>query len=415
MTSVLISGKRKLSGELNIQGSKNAVLPIMAAALLPKGVCRLHGCPKIRDVREMIKLLEKTGARVYWEGDTLCIDSTLITPAAFDTTDTASTRASILMLGAMLSRVQACSISLPGGCAIGSRPVDLHLYALTCLGYKINEQERIVAEGGCPGGTEICFSYPSVGATQNAIMASVFCKKETRIKNAAREPEVVSLCEFLNSAGANIYGAGTREIRICGVDRLYPVDYCVPSDRIVLGTYLLCVLAAGGDVIFNRVCPKEQGALLHMLRKAGAELETEERKIRVCSKQKTEGFGYVKTAPYPGFPTDMQSQLMAVATVCKGTSTIEEAIFESRMSTAGELIKMGADITIRNNIATISGVETLRGAKVAAGDLRGAAALVIAGLSAEGKTEMSGYEYLCRGYEKMIQDLCLLGADVTIG
>lgn len=414
MSSLLISGGCPLSGAITVQGSKNAALPLMAAALLLPGITRLEGCPDISDVSAMSELLRKFGAGVYREENALCIDAACVRPEPLKEEDTRKTRACVLVLGALLARCGQARMAYPGGCAIGSRPVDLHLEAFRSLGVKVTEQEDIFCDSEMLSGGEISFPFSSVGATQNALLASVLAEGTTRIHNAALEPEIFHLCRFLNQAGAEIEGIGTRHLSVRGVKRLNPVSYRIPADRIVAGTYMAAVLAAGGEVMLKNAPADEMQAVTGPLVRAGGSIRTMKDGIFVKKKKRLEGFDYLCTEPYPGFPTDLQSQFMALAAGADGTSVIEENIFEARFRTAEELKRMGARIYLEENRAIVSGVERLHGAKIKASDLRGAAALVIAALSAEGETMMEGYEYIARGYEDIIGDLSGLGAKIRI-
>ena len=414
MASLLISGGRPLCGEIKIQGSKNAVLPLMAAALLLPGTTRLSGCPRISDVAAMAELLEQVGARVSWEEDTLCIDAATVHPIPLKQEDTRKTRASILLLGALLGRTQCCEMAYPGGCAIGSRPIDLHLKALRGMGYTVWEREELFCEGKGVAGADIYFTFPSVGATQNALLTAATIPGETRLHGVAREPEVQVLCRFLQKAGVRIDGIGTKNLKIKGSEVLMPVNEVVPSDRIVAGTYLVAVLAAGGNALLHCDCVRELAALVKPLRAAGAKIFELPEGIRVGAGERLTALDYLVTEPYPGFPTDMQSQVMALAAVCEGTTILEERVFEARLATAAQLKRMGAKIYLEENRAIIQGVSRLRGAAVEAGDLRGAAALVIGGLSAEGETLLAGYSYILRGYEDIVRDFTALGAELRL-
>lgn len=414
MSSLLISGGCPLNGGITVQGSKNTALPLMAAALLLPGVTRLEGCPDISDVSAMSKLLEKFGANVYREGNALCIDAASIKPESLQQGDTKKTRACVLLLGAMLARCGEARMAHPGGCAIGSRPVDLHLEAFRCLGAEVVEEENISCKAAALAGGVICFPFPSVGATQNAILASVLAEGTTRIHNAAAEPEVAHLCLFLNQAGALVEGIGGRHLVIHGVKQLAPVSYRVPADRIVAGTYMAAVLAAGGEVLLKNAPAAELRAVIEPLRQAGGGIHALKEGLLVKKGKRLAGFDYLCTAPYPGFPTDMQPQFIALAAGADGASVMEEAIFDARFRAAGELNRMGARIYLEENRAVINGVEALHGARITAADLRGAAALVIAALYAEGETVVDGYEYIERGYEDIVRDLSGLGAKISI-
>ncbi|MDE7297874.1 MAG: UDP-N-acetylglucosamine 1-carboxyvinyltransferase [Lachnospiraceae bacterium] len=414
MASLKISGGNPLYGKLPVQGSKNAVLPMMAAALLLPGETQLAGCPHISDVEAMAEVLRACGASVVWQDSVLCIDASNVFPADIPAESTRRTRACVLLLGALLARCRRAVMARPGGCAIGERPIDLHLYALRRLGADImgagEKEELLCCEAERLTGGEISFRFPSVGATQNAILAAVLAKGTTRIHNAAAEPEVTWLCRFLNRAGAGIAGAGTQHLEIEGGRPLHAVSFEVPPDRIVAGTYLAAVLAAGGEVLLQRVCAEELSSVTEVLSAAGGLLRRTEEGLLVKKNGRLRAFDYLCTAPYPGFPTDMQSQLLALAACADGTTVLEEKIFEARFHIVDEFIRMGADIYVEESCAIVNGVRALHGERVEARDLRGAAALVVGALAAEGTTVIAGAEYIRRGYEDIVGDLSRLGA-----
>ncbi len=412
MSCLRVMGGVPLEGEIKIQGSKNAVLPMMAAALLIPGKTRFENCPDIADVRAMTALLEKLGAAVTRAGSVLEIDASAICPVFLTARDMADTRGCILLLGALAARFGEAEVSHPGGCVIGKRPVDLHLFALAALGARLSGEEVIRCQKSCLSGAEIVFPIPSVGATQNALLAAVLADGQTWIHNAAREPEVVHLCNFLNAAGAKITGAGTPHLKICGVKRLFPVQYAVPPDRIVAGTYMAAVLSAGGRVLLKGADAEELSAVIRPLRAAGGRIKVLAEGILAEKKQPLGAFDYVKTEPYPGFPTDMQSQFLVLASLAEGVSVVEETIFEARFAVVPELRKMGARIYVEENKAVVEGGGQLLGNELCGRDLRGTAALVIAALSAEGESIVRGMEYLERGYENFVQGLRGLGAKV---
>lgn len=385
---------------------------MMAAALLIPGVTRLRRCPRIADVTAMAELLKKFGVLVWWEGEVLCLDASRVQEQTVLQEETKKTRACVLLLGALLGRLHSAGMAYPGGCAIGDRPVNLHLDAFRRMGIVVMEKEQISCRADQLQGGEISFPISSVGATQNVILAAVLAKGETRIHQAALEPEVQALCLFLKAAGADISGIGTRHLRITGVSRLSELEYLVPADRIVAGTYLTAVLSAGGEVLMEDVPVQELTAVTAQLRQAGACISILPQALLVTAKGRLEAFDYLRTSSYPGFPTDMQSQFMALAAGAHGISVIEETIFNDRFRVAGELIQMGAEIYLEENKALVHGQERLHGADVTASDLRGGAALVTAALKAEGTTRLGGYEYLARGYEGLVENLRMLGADI---
>lgn len=412
MACLRVLGGFPLEGEIKVQGSKNAVLPMMAAALLIPGETRFENCPDIADVRALVVLLEKLGAVVKREGDALLIDAAAAHPVFLSKDDMADTRGCILLLGALVARFGEAALAHPGGCVIGKRPVDLHLFALRALGAELFGEETIRCEKSHLKGAEIVFPIPSVGATQNALLAAVLAEGWTWIHNAAREPEVVHLCNFLNAAGANITGIGTAHLAVCGVKQLSPVSYIVPPDRIVAGTYMAAVLGVGGQVYLKGADATELTAVTEPLKYAGGEIRVFPDGILVKKKGRLRAFDYIRTQPYPAFPTDMQSQFLALACVAEGVSIVEETIFEARFGVVPELRKMGAQIYVEENKAIVSGVPCLSCQVLNGTDLRGTAALVIAALLAEGESVVYGMEYLLRGYENFAQGLQKLGADV---
>lgn len=413
MSSVIIEGGNPLNGEVCIQGSKNAVLPILAATVLTDGMTKLQGCPRILDVDCMLTMLEKLGCQTSFAENVLTIDTTDAELVCFAEKETEKTRASVLLLGAMLGRFHKAVLSFPGGCTIGTRPVDLHLSALRKMGAVIETKDGILCcYANRLSGAEISLTFPSVGATENIILAAVLADGVTRISNAAREPEICALCSFLRLAGAKIAGDGTRQIFIEGVKRLNAVNYRLPYDRIVAGTYLTAVAAAGGDAVLCGVVEEEQKALLEVLKVCGCKLRLEEEVCCITRKGRLTGTNII-TEPYPGFPTDMQSQILSMLTLAEGQSRIKEQIFENRFQNKEELLRMGAKLFVDGRTITIKGVEALSGMQVKATDLRGGAGLCIAGLMAEGTTMVSGMEYVERGYEDIVRDLSDLGAKIA--
>ncbi|CUH92368.1 UDP-N-acetylglucosamine 1-carboxyvinyltransferase [Herbinix luporum] len=418
MSSIMVIGGSKLNGEIKIQGSKNAALPIIAATILNKGITVLKNCPKILDVFHMIKVLKELGCVAIWEGSTLIIDTTTVNSPKVSEDSVQKMRSSILFLGALLGRCHEVSIAYPGGCLIGKRPIDYHLDSIK----KMNVNQVFLGEDKdiihCFTdkivGTDIFLKFPSVGATQNIILAAVLSEGVTRIFNAAREPEVVELCNFLLEAGARICGKGTAFIEIEGVKQLHDVEFTLSSDRIVTGTYMAAVAAAGGNVILHDVPIRHIESVIRVLDKVGCNINPKGNSLKISCDKRPNPYELLKTKPYPGFPTDMQSQLMTVLSIADGESTIVEEIFESRYQNVNELKKMGANITVINseNKALISGVKQLKSAVVKAHDLRAGAALVIAGLVAEGRTIVKNSASIERGYEDICRDLSNLGANI---
>ncbi len=413
MSSYLISGGRSLSGQLHVHGSKNAALPIIAASLLHHGVTVIRGCPDILDVRYMIEILRSIGCGVLYEGDVLQIDASEICLENISRECVGKMRSSILLLGAALGRCRRMILDYPGGCTIGARPVDIHLKALEQMGVHIEEKDGAIhCETGGLSGVRIVLPYPSVGATENLMMAGAMAEGITWIQNAAKEPEVSDLAGFLSAMGVSIYGAGTDRIGILGKCSLHDAEYKVMTDRIVAGTYLLAAAGTGGEIELLDVAEQHIHCLLHLCEAMGCEIRMTERGIRIKSARRLFAVEDIHTQPFPGFPTDMQSQLMAVLATARGESVIYEHIFENRFRTAGELQKMGADIQIKNNRAVIHGVRKLKGCHVSAKDLRGGAALVIAGLMAEGDTIVENSIFVERGYQDICKDLTQLGAEI---
>lgn len=419
MSSIQVIGGEQLKGELLIQGSKNAALPIIAATILNKGNTILKNCPKILDVYHMINILEELGCIATWDGNSLYVDTSKVNSTSVPEASVVKMRSSILFLGALLGAYHEVTIAYPGGCSIGKRPINYHLNAIQKMNvvqeFEGKDQNIIHCYTNAIKGNDIFLEFPSVGATQNIILASVLSEGVTRIFNAAREPEITELCNYLLEAGARICGKGSSFIEIEGVKKLHDAEFTLPSDRIVAGTYMAAVAAANGDVVFRETPTKDLASIIRILSKAGCNMDIQKDSIRLCSKHKPLPINLIKTQPYPGFPTDMQSQIMSVLSIADGNSTIVEEIFESRFQNAYELKKMGARIMLKEvtKEAAISGVGRLHGAVVTAHDLRGGAALVIAGLMAEGTTIVREATSIERGYEDICRDLSLLGANVN--
>lgn len=413
MNSINIIGGNTLCGEVSIQGSKNAALPLLAATVLIKGVSVIHNCPRITDIFYMIKILESIGCKVEFLGNCLKVDATDITATSLPEEYAKRMRSSFIFAGAMLARKKEVSIHYPGGCVIGDRPIDIHLDALHKMGVKfVEKEETIYGSTKKLVGNEIVLSFPSVGATQNVIMASVLAEGNTVIRGAAKEPEVTELCSFLQKAGAKIQGIGSETLYIEGVSKLREIEYQVVADRIVAGTYLLAAAATKGAVFLENAPIEHMDSMLLMLKNIGAKVHVEKNSIFINGEGADKSVPYMETEVYPGYPTDLQSPLMAVLTKARGISVIKENIFENRFRISGELNRMGAKIFIKDNHALIYGVEKLQGAQVRAEELRGGAALIIAGLMAEGSTKIAGLSYIERGYEDIVRDLKCLGAKI---
>ncbi|MGN0466916.1 MAG: UDP-N-acetylglucosamine 1-carboxyvinyltransferase [Lachnospiraceae bacterium] len=412
--NILVRGSGKLAGTVSVQGSKNSALPLLASSLLCRDVTILYNCPQITDIDCMVSIMRELGCKIIREGHKIIIDSRQLSSTDISSYYGSQMRASVILLGALLAREKYASVGVPGGCKIGARPIDIHLKGLSCLGAQITQrEERIILNCERLLGGEITLSYPSVGATENLIMAAVLAKGRTVLYNCAMEPEIDDLVLHLIQMGAKIKGVGTKVLTIDGVKQLYGVKCHVPFDRIVAGTYLLGAMHAKGEVRLQNIQEaKRLESVLLFLKKMGAFVEICEEEIGVYVEKPLRGI-HIHTRPYPGIPTDLQSVFLVLATNAIEMSFIYENIFESRFRVANELKKMGADITVHGNKAMINPVKKLHGAKVVATDLRGGAALVIAGVAAEGETEIEQISYIQRGYEDIVKDLSALGAKVT--
>lgn len=413
-----ITGGNPLCGEITVQGSKNAALPILAACLLGEGPCVIKNCPRISDIADLQILMHRLGCEVKREQDQLIFDNQNLCGCEINGAEAVRIRSSVLFLGALLGKMGKAVLPYPGGCAIGARPIDQHLMALERLGVRFSFQgERICAVCEKLHGSEITLDCPSVGATENVILTAVMAEGQTILRNAAQEPEIEELCAFLNQRGAKICRTQEGTIYICGVSSLHPVKWRLRSDRIVAGTYLLAVMAAGGSLHMHQVMSEDLNALFPILKKMGARLEYTKDSVKLEYPQggSYRAIPYIETAPYPGFPTDLQSPLMAVLCRAAGRSVICETVFESRFRTAKELRKMGAEIQTEGRCACIYGHCCFRPAQVEAPDLRGGAALVIAALAANGTSRISNIEYIERGYEDICRDLNSLGAKMQKG
>ncbi len=415
MDTLIIRGAKSLQGQLKISGSKNATLPIMAASLLASGEVVLSGVPDLDDITVMSEVLSNLGAIVKREHDNMIIDPRTINSIEVPETVSRRMRASNLVMGALLARFARARVAYPGGCAIGTRPMDLHLKGFRHLGYEINEEFGFM-EGKAIrlAGKEILLDFPSVGATENIMMAASLTPGTSIIRNAAREPEIVDLQNFLNRMGARIRGAGLDTIRIEGVRRLDGVEHTVIPDRIEAGTFMVAAAISRGDVWLDNVVPEHIQPLVAKLREIGVEINPWSSGIRVVGNTNLRP-GDIKTMPYPGFPTDMQAQMMAFLSTVYGTSIIVETIFENRFMHVQELRRMGADIKIEGRVAIIKGRKRLQGTTVEATDLRAGAALILAGLYAEGETTISRVEHIDRGYDKIHHKLAAIGADIERG
>ena len=409
-----IKGKNPLSGMLTVHGAKNSVLPILAATLLASGQSTLYNCPELTDVSITMDILRELGCQVRREGSTLVVDASQPTSARIPHHLMQEMRSSIVFLGALLSRMGEGQLSYPGGCELGPRPIVLHLSSLRALGAESKEQQgMLIAKGGNLVGKDIFLSIPSVGATQNLMLAACGAVGTTTIVGAAKEPEIIELQTVLQKMGAKVWGAGSSVIQIEGGYPLHGIEHHIQGDRIVAATYLCAVAACGGDVTVQGVSTQYMGAVLDGLERAGCHLQMGQKQVRLQSGGKLQGISMVRTAPYPGFPTDAQAIFMAALSGGTGTTMFEENLFDSRYRHVDELSRMGANIQVSGRVAVVTGRE-LHGAQVNGTDLRGAAALVVAALSAQGESKVTGLHHIRRGYERLEQALRGLGASIAL-
>lgn len=413
MKKLLVKGGTALKGQVEISGSKNAILPIMAASLMSSGEVILHGVPELEDINVMSEALTILGAKVKREENVMVIDGSMVNSCELPEHISRRMRASNLVMGPLLGRFKHTRVAYPGGCAIGSRPMDLHLKGFRYLGYEIIETHGLMIgkAGSSCYGKEIMLDVPSVGATENIMMAAAMTPGVTIIRNAAREPEIVDLQNFLNRMGARIKGAGLDTIRIEGVDKLGGVEHTVIPDRIEAGTFMVGGAITRGDVWIKNVVIEHLQPLISKLKEIGVEIVPSSCGIRVMGSNRYQPTD-IKTMPYPGFPTDMQAQMMALLATIEGTSVIVETIFENRFMHVPELRRMGADIKVEGRVAIIKGNTAWEGASVESTDLRAGAALILAGLYAQGETTVGRLEHVERGYEKIHEKLRRLGADI---
>ncbi len=412
MDKIIVEGGRPLTGEVNISGAKNAALPILVSSLLTDGLCTFSNVPNLKDIESIKLLLSHLGAKIETDGDVVKIDASNILnhEAPYDLVR--KMRASILVLGPLIARLKKARVSLPGGCAIGARPINLHLKGLACLGASIELKHGYVeAYAKKLKGSEIYLDVATVTGTENIMMAAVLAKGSTVIYNAAREPEIIALADVLKKMGADIHGAGTSAITIMGVSSLSPVSVSIIPDRIETGTLMVAAVLTGGDVKLLGAEPDHLEAVIHKLSLTGAKIKIDGKNIRVKGIDNIASVD-VKTLPYPGFPSDMQAQFMVLMSVAGGLSLISETVFENRFIHVGELKRMGADITVAGNAAMVKGVKMLSGAPVMASDLRAGASLILAGLVARGKTEVNRVYHLDRGYEALEEKFAGLGAAI---
>lgn len=413
MEKLVITGGRRLNGDVYISGAKNAAVAIIPAAIMADGVCIIDNLPNIEDVASLNSTLNKMGAvSEYSDKHTLKVDSTgdITTCAIFD--EVKKIRASYYLLGALLGRYKRAEVALPGGCNFGTRPIDLHLKGFKLLGAEVDVSDGIVkVSADRLIGTQIYMDQVSVGATINIMLAASMAEGTTIIENAAKEPHVVDTANFLNMMGANIKGAGTDIIRIKGVEKLHGAEYTIIPDQIEAGTYMIAAAMAGGDVTVKNIIPKHMDSLTAKLAEMGIRIVKNDDSITVIAEKRPD-CANIKTMSYPGFPTDLQPQMTALLSICKGISVVTENVWDNRYQYVDELRKLGAKITVESRVAMIEGVEKLRGAKVSATDLRAGAAMVVAGLFADGITEIDNIKYIDRGYEEIEEKLSSLGASV---
>ena len=412
MDKFIVNGGNQISGSVDISGAKNAVLPLMTAALLVDGKTTINSVPDLRDTRTMIRLLEIIGAKVAFKNNSLSINASDVNnlEAPYDLVKTM--RASFYVLGPLLARFGEVRVSLPGGCAWGPRPVDFHLKGLEKLGAKISlESGYILAKAKHLKGNKISFDFPSVGATGNILMASVLARGETHIENAAKEPEIVQLCEVLNQMGANIFGIGTDTLTVHGVDKLHSVDINVIPDRIEAGTYLIAGATMGG-ITLNNCNPKHLEDVINKLKLSGANIYSNENSLSIEKIDSIESVD-ITTEVYPGFPTDLQAQWMAFMSIAKGKSTIIDTVYHDRFTHIPELNRLGANIQLKDNKAIVDGVNKLKGAQVMSTDIRASAALILGAIIAEGKTEISRVYHIDRGYDSIEKKFQSLGVDIV--
>ena len=414
MEKLIVKGGKRLVGTVKTSGAKNAVLPIIAASIMGTSPSHFDEVPMLEDVRTISEVLRSLGIKVdSKEKNCLDIDSTVVESYEPPCELMRNMRASFFVMGPLLARMGKARIYMPGGCAIGARPVDIHLKGFEALGVVLDQQDGFI-EATTPNGLKgatIYFDFPSVGATENVMMAAALAEGVTILENAAEEPEIVALASYLNKMGAKIRGAGTDVIRIEGVKELHGADYTIIPDRIEAGTYMIAAAMTGGDVIIDNVLPEHQKPLIAKLREAGAIVEEDIDKVRVIGNGTLKGVS-VKTLPYPGFPTDMQAQIMAMMVVSEGNSKVTETVFENRFMHVEELNRMGATITTADRSANIEGPAKLVGCDVRATDLRAGAAMILAGLVAEGETRIGDLHHIDRGYEDIVEKLKNLGADI---
>ncbi len=414
MAKLIVEGGRKLQGQIDVQGAKNSALPVLSATLLSRGENILHCCPLISDINAAVRILRYLGCRVSMQDHTMLVDSSDMNRYDIPENLMREMRSSIVFLGAIIARAGEARLYYPGGCELGPRPIDLHLSSLRKMGVFIDERHGCIS---CRvrdrlSGAKIVLPFPSVGATENIILAAVLAKGTTVIANAAREPEISDLCDYLCRCGAKIYGFGESTILIDGVDSLSPSVHTIIPDRIAAVTLMAAAAVTGGEITLNGIIGSHIDAIVPLFEESGCIIKIKDGKLKMICPQKLKSFKSARTMPYPGFPTDAQAVMMSVASVAKGTTVFVENIFESRYRHVEDLTRLGANIKVANKVAVVEGVDRLFGAKVVAKELRGAAALVVASLKAEGKSEIKGVNFLERGYENLEVTLAQMGAEI---
>ncbi len=413
MSRLLIQGGNRLAGEVTIQGAKNSVLPVLAATILTGGEVELRRCPHLRDVEASIRILQALGCRAAWQGDNLAVDTSRMSGCAIPDALMREMRSSAIFLGAILARCGQAELSYPGGCELGPRPIDLHISGLRALGAEIDDTGGTLhCKAQKLTGREIVLGFPSVGATENLMLAACGAEGVTVLSNAAREPEIEDLQNFLNTCGGEVTGGGTSTVVIRGGRPLHGGTYTVIPDRIAAATYLCAAVSAGGDIFLRGAREAHLSTVTAALREAGCAITADSSGIACRCGGRLNAPRPIRTAPYPGFPTDAQAIVMAALLRCRGAAVFEENLFSSRYRHVDELARMGADIRTSGRVAVVLGVERLHGAAVRSTDLRGGAALCVAALTAEGETVVSDIAHIDRGYQSLEQDLTALGAEI---
>lgn len=416
MSKIIVNGGKKIAGEITVQGAKNSVLPVLAGTILCDGECVIKNCPKLSDVETSIKILKQLGCSCKQSDNIVTVNASNISSYEIPEDLMREMRSSVVFLGAIIGRMKKAVISSPGGCELGPRPIDLHLSALRKLGVEITEEHGFLyceAKNGI-NGAEIHLGFPSVGATENIILAAATAKGVTVIHNAAREPEISDLADFLNSAGARIYGAGSDTVYINGVKKLNPTVHSIIPDRIVAVTYMACAAVTGSEIRLKNIMPSHMVSCLSAFRESGCEIDISGKNLRISAPQRLKRIPTIRSLVYPGFPTDAGPLVIAMLSVADGTSVFVENIFENRFRYVGELNRLGTKIKTEGKIAIIEGTDLLSAAHCKCTDLRGGAALVVAALKAKGETEITEISHILRGYDDITSTLNTVGADIKI-